>query len=340
MMSDARAEYPSGTPWATPPGWVEAGVPLDIVAGEPRPDTDSDRDEVPIVARAGRGRAAATDSERAAPDALSEAYAAYVREQVAEPERDPEPAAATVRPEPREPALSAEGRALQRKRHLVPVHFMVSSDVPRAVAQAALAGTTDALIGSGQERQLVEVQPQRGKPYTDADWYIDNALARQEGRRDAGYGSQVYLEEVLDLIALAEPHERPHWKVLVTAQDLTAEGLNFAFGATTPDTASTVQSVRRFMEAVPESRLQSEMIRRLFRHEFGHLLGLPSAHRPNTEENLGNHCTNLCTMRQGLSTVEWAELTVEEVENGTHFCTDCRMDLAERRPRYLPLPPQ
>lgn len=239
---------------------------------------------------------------------------------------------------PEQPAiLDPETRARLREHHLVPIHFMVSSNVPPDVAQAALAGVTDALVASGQERQLVPVEGQPG--YLSADWYIEGALGRQRELRESGFGAQVEIEELLRQVALAEPQQQPHWGVLVTNSDLTAEGLNFVFGATNREAFSTVQSVRRFVETVTDPRLRNAMISRLFRHETGHLLGLPTDQRPNTEENLGAHCTNVCTMRQGVSIQAWARNTVEEFKSGVHFCEDCRQDLAEARARYLPLPP-
>jgi predicted Zn-dependent protease len=113
--------------------------------------------------------------------------------------------------------------------------------------------------------------------------------------------------------------------------------LNFAFGATDPSEFVSVQSITRLMAEVPEGPLRNEMIRRVLRHEVGHMLGLPSSGRGNTEENLGPHCTNMCTMRQGLSAPEWAQHTIEEFNNGVHFCEGCQNDLAETRQRYRPL---
>lgn len=63
------------------------------------------------------------------------------------------------------------------------------------------------------------------------------------------------------------------------------------------------------------------MIQRLLRHEVGHMFGLPNR-RYNIDQSLGAHCTsNVCTMRQGLSIEEWANLTVSAEGQGTHFVT-------------------
>lgn len=56
-------------------------------------------------------------------------------------------------------------------------------------------------------------------------------------------------------------------------------------------------------------------------------------------QKLGLHCTNVCTMRQGMSLSEWKELTQEELRRGIHFCADCSRELAQYRTRFKKLPP-
>lgn len=247
------------------------------------------------------------------------------------------------------PIETSEGKELARRAeyrrdYLVPIYFMRTSDVPPAEARAALAGVVDALRASGQEREIVNFgasQFGEGK-YSSPNWYLEEAFRRQPLRKDEGYGPQIDVEQVGRLFA-EEPHQqKPHWEVMVTGLDLTAsykgEYLNFVFGATDPNFPSSVQSINRFREEIPHDGLRYETIRRVLRHEAGHMFGLPSTNRPNIEENLGLHCTNICTMKQGQSVREWALLTIDEVQNKVHFCGDCKADLAARKPHFKPLP--
>lgn len=238
-------------------------------------------------------------------------------------------------------------RAELRRNYLVPIYFMHTSDVPPREAHAALLGVADALAASNQERQLVNFGSQAfGQgAFSSPDWYVAEAFRRQPLRRDAGYGPQVDVHEVGQLFTGEPFQEKPHWEVFVVNQNLNARGsdgryINFVFGATDTLFPSSVQSIKRLMAEVPEGNLRDAMVRRLLRHEVGHMFGLPARGRSHTEEKLGTHCTNPCTMRQGMSIPEWAELTVQEHNSGIHFCGDCRADLAAVRPRYRPLPPQ
>ena len=56
----------------------------------------------------------------------------------------------------------------------------------------------------------------------------------------------------------------------------------------------------------------------------GHALGLiPESRRCNVEDKIGLHCTNLCTMRQGMSRSEFVDLALEEEQAGVTFCSEC-----------------
>jgi predicted Zn-dependent protease len=180
-----------------------------------------------------------------------------------------------------------------------------------------------------------------GGAYANPNWYVEEAYRKQPLRRDVGYGPQIDVEEVERLFTDDPLQEEPHWKVMVTGVDLNARAgddyINFVYGATDVRFPSSVQSVRRFMEEIPEGVLRDAVIRRLLRHEVGHMFGLP-LREENTVEMLGPHCTNPCTMRQGMSMPEWANLTVEEHNNGIHFCEDCTADLDATRSLYRPLP--
>jgi predicted Zn-dependent protease len=121
------------------------------------------------------------------------------------------------------------------------------------------------------------------------------------------------------------------------ARNQDGDYVNFAFGATDSSFASSVQSITRIIREIKPGPLRAAMVRRLLRHEVGHMFGLPSRNRLRTEEKLGTHCTNICTMRQGMSIREFAQLTKEEDTMGIHFCADCRADFVAARLRYRPL---
>lgn len=240
-------------------------------------------------------------------------------------------------------------RAELRRGSLVPVYFMHTSDVPKREARAALAGVIDAMRAAGQERQLHNFGAARFSEgtgaYSSPDWYVQEAYRRQPLRRVADHGPQIDVEQV-DRLFRDEPYQQnPHWEVMVTGYDLNAragengEYINFVYGMTNTDFPSSVQSVRRHLDELPEGNLRDAVIRRLLRHETGHMFKLP-IRQENTEEMLGAHCTNICTMRQGMSMDEWVYLTVDEIKNEVHFCEDCTHDLAASKDKYKPLNPK
>ena len=110
--------------------------------------------------------------------------------------------------------------------------------------------------------------------------------------------------------------------VLAVDADLRSSATNFLFGSARPGYAS-VLSVSRFRTVTP-MELRKKVLTRLARHEFGHALGLiPEGRRTNVKRKLGLHCTNLCTMRQGMSLEEFEQLTTEEEKAGVVFCPEC-----------------
>ena len=230
-------------------------------------------------------------------------------------------------------------RAELRRDFLVPIYLMWSSDVPSAEAQAAAQGVYDAVNVSGQKRQVVNLgsSPWSKGDYSSADWYIGKALEMQNETRNRGHGNQVNVSNLMNQFYEEPWQEKPHWEVFITNKDLYMQGKNFVFGATNPNFAASVQSLKRLIDEIPEGELRREMIRRLLRHEVGHMFGLPGRNF-KVEEKLGSHCTNICTMRQGMSIPEWAKLTQEESRRNVHFCKDCMNVLAQKQNQFKPLP--
>lgn len=227
-----------------------------------------------------------------------------------------------------------------RRDYLVPLYVTWTSDVPQPEAQAALNGVTDAVKAAGQRRDIVVLgaRPWSQGAYSSPDWYAREAERRQREVRNLGHGRQINVNNLTRLFYEEPWQQNPHWEVAIVNTDLYADGTNFVFGITQPDFAASIQSVRRLIDSIPTGELRTAMVRRLLRHEVGHMFGLPGYNRSNTEEKLGRHCTNVCTMRQGISIPEWAQLTQQEVRNNVHFCGDCQNYLSRVRNRYKPLP--
>lgn len=231
-----------------------------------------------------------------------------------------------------------------RNNHLVPLYVMWTSDVPGKEAQAALQGTRDAVLASGQNREVVVLGSNAWGtgPFSSPNWYIEEALNRQSLRRDVGFGPQIDVNRVIELFYQEPWQVNPHWEVFIINQDLndtdeSGRYINFVFGATNTEFHASVQSITRLMADVSNEPLRLRMIQRLLRHEVGHMFGLV-ARSYNVEQKLGLHCSNICSMRQGLSIGEWAQLTEQEDSRGIQFCDDCISDLARIRPFYLPMP--
>lgn len=252
-----------------------------------------------------------------------------------------------ITPEQREIKQELARRHELRMNYLVPIYVTWTSNVPPTEAQAATQGVRDALTASGQRRDLVILGSQSydanpAKPFSSPDWYTQEAIKTQPLKRNAGHGQQVDVSEVMKLFHQEPYQEKPHWEIFIINHDLNSKDenlkyMNFVFGATQPTFPASVQSITRIIAEVRPGNLRNEMIRRLLRHEVGHMFWLPSRNH-NIEQSLGKHCTNVCTMKQGLSIPEWANLTQEENRRGIKFCDDCMTDLARLRTHYKPLP--
>lgn len=230
-------------------------------------------------------------------------------------------------------------RAELRTNFLVPIYLMWSSDVPQAEAQAATQGVYDAVRASGQNREVVNLGSRQWSngDFSSADWYLGKASEMEREVRDMGHGRQINVSNLIEQFYEEPWQEKPHWEVSIVNKDLYMYDTNFVFGATRSDFAASVQSIRRLVDSVPEGELRNQMIRRLLRHEVGHMFGLPGRNF-NVEQKLGSHCTNVCTMRQGMSIPEWGKLTQEENRQNVHFCRDCMSVLAQKKNQFRPLP--
>lgn len=250
---------------------------------------------------------------------------------------------------PLTPEQEARYREMSRRQelrleHLVPIYVMWDDTVGIPEAQASLEGIRDALQASGQKRQLValgsEDWAENTQEYSGPTWYINTAFQKQTTRRNGGFGIQLDVSEVIKLFYQEPYQQNPHWEVFIVNRDLNDSqdpNINFVFGSTNPTFPASVQSITRLMAQISSQELRSAMIKRLLRHEVGHMFG-PPLRTFNIEQKLGPHCTNVCSMRQGLSIHEWANQTIEENRKGVVFCDDCMADFAKVRDRYKPIP--
>lgn len=234
-----------------------------------------------------------------------------------------------------------------RDNYLVPVYVMWTSDVPEEEGRAGLEGVKDVLTASGQNRELSNLGSTRwwGTEYSSADWYIEEAVRRGALIRNPNHGGLQVVAQRLAQLFDSEPWQViPHREVMIVNRDLTTgdSGENYVFGVTAwtnEFTPYSIQSVTRLEREITDKETRLRVIRRLLRHEVGHMFGLPSFGRKNTEMKLGRHCTNVCTMRQGMSSDEWITQLRQEERAGVQFCGDCMSDLARSRDRFKPLPP-
>lgn len=246
---------------------------------------------------------------------------------------------------PAEIAIQIEERRRNELRHdfLVPIYVMWTSDVTEEEGRAGLEGVKDVLRASGQKREIINFGSSSwgNGDFSSADWYLEEAVRRGEVRRSLDLGEQLTTGGIGRLFHEEPWQESPHWEVFIINHDLTSgeSDNNFVFGETDTRFASSVQSVSRLRRLPRELKL--EIIRRLLRHEVGHMFGLPSYGRRNTVDNessLGNHCTNVCSVRQGLNIDAWIKQFRQEEKLGVQFCGDCLRDLAKSKDRFKPLP--
>lgn len=243
-------------------------------------------------------------------------------------------------PQQRERRLEAGRRSKARQENLVPIYVMWTSDVSPSLAQAGLQGVYDVVTASGQNRQVIEIGSRvfGNDPYSSGDWYAQEAL-RQSSPKDRGFGPQINTYSFTGLFSHEPWQAFPHWEVFILNTDLTSgeESNNFVFGSTDIKFPFSVQSVIRMDRGLISNDVsKEELVRRLLRHEVGHMFGLPRYKRgSNLIEMLGTHCTNICTMRQGLNIEEWVQQYRQERASRIHFCIDCKSDLDIARRKYV-----
>lgn len=163
-------------------------------------------------------------------------------------------------------------------------------------------------------------------PTCAAEVWAENCLRQ----KDAGFGPQVDADCVLNrqippsLVNYArsigqEPSDVSCLSVVCVDFDITVGEENFLFGGSQAGIGSVLSVAR-----LRGSTIADKVLRRLARHEFGHALGLiPDARSTNVRGKIGLHCTNVCTMRQGMNLQKFEALTIEEERADILFCREC-----------------
>lgn len=204
------------------------------------------------------------------------------------------------------------------------------NDITESEADAIICGVNQMSVICRERKFVVYgANSWSSGSYSSGQWYVDHAQRTVTGQVDG--------DSLVDLLQ-SEPWQvtEPHIDVFFTSEDLTARDrgryLNYCFGLADVVAGISVQSVARFRHlSVHERKL---CIERVFRHEIGHLLGMASSGRANTEENLGSHCLNLgCTMRQGLNINQWLRHSLEENRYCSKFCPQCLTELHRNEAR-------
>lgn len=214
---------------------------------------------------------------------------------------------------------------------LRPIHVMHDEDVTATEVMAVLDGLTQVMNVAKAPKQIeitnYGVWRTSGwltsdgylTKWNSVDWYIGYVKERSRA-------GQLQGDKLIQLL-YSEPWQdiKPHYDVLVTSHDLYAEGCSFCIGLAIQG-FGTVISTSRFRTLPPQQAYDCIVTETM--HEVGHVFGLvPATRTTNVEMSLGLHCTNRCTMRQGLQVPhDWQAITADRLA-GHEFCDACQHDL-------------
>lgn len=215
-----------------------------------------------------------------------------------------------------------------------PIYFMHTPDITqeeRALAIEALEEILD-IVGVGEEIPIVDFGVWRETNYIDengwlaphksVDWYVNGWYNSQRHQVDVDAAmTQVIFDPLIGI--------QPHYDVILTAQDLYTRNTSFIVGVAYPR-IGTIISVNRF-RAVSDRKMQIETKKQELYHEVGHVFDLPNKGRGfDIDYSLGAHCTNLCSVRQGIRVPDdWINFVNDRIKTGQVYCDSCITDLRE-----------
>jgi len=190
-----------------------------------------------------------------------------------------------------------------------------------------LDGTNDMKYGEALIKSLAEHAKYREIQVSSAPGSIDIPrynLVRDAEKNAYNYGrKQVHTTNLLrNLLEDSRIDLIGKNSFTLVESDLYDDGLNWCFGVLVPDFYSgqhLILSTYRLRD--------TDLLTHVAIHELGHMFGAASQGRRNTEENLGNHCTNLCIMQQKLSVPEMKAHVRQLADREDKFCFDCISDL-------------
>jgi predicted Zn-dependent protease len=219
---------------------------------------------------------------------------------------------------------------------LKPLYLAYEEGVPKHFVKAAMAAITSMLdlgnvtgqvpfknLGVWRTHDWIvgPVGARAFTAYNSVDWYL--ATGREASERSGQINMRAIQQAQFD-----DPWQltNPHYTVLLTHQDVYAEGLNYMLGSSLVG-LGCVMSTHRFME-LGNIHTQAECFQTMTMHELGHVFGLvPKGRTVNVEESLGKHCTNECLMRQGLGGIaDNVQHTIDRIQ-GEPLCLHCLYDL-------------
>lgn len=238
------------------------------------------------------------------------------------------PSIRTVRPIP---ITRVQPTPVVHHRRERPIFVSWTRGVSQAEGEAAVSGVRDVLRAANVdwEIRVFGSRTWADGDYGCADWYVERSTIKPG--RNRGYGLQANANHIcIDMVLEPWQKTEPHYDLMIVNRDLSTgeANNNFVFGATQPAKCS-VQSVARLRQEITDPATMLRVLRRLTRHEVGHIFNAATGpnHTENTERSLGQHCINLCCMRQGQSTRSWVAQLAEEERAGILFCANCIQEM-------------
>ena len=185
----------------------------------------------------------------------------------------------------------------------------------------------DATINGIHDVQNLQIQEVGVATWPDANLApLDTIFAKHYD----SYRGQIALDVVLDELdgtnIGAGNTDEKHY--LVSDVDMYAGSLNFCFGVTSYAAGVSIQSMARFIQAIPRTTDQGIMARHVARHEYAHLIGMNAQSDYDAPDLRGGiyegHCANECTIQQVMSVPESVKLVSNlDFYTDAGFCGSC-----------------